>query len=48
MSQDIKDIKDWYRVKVTELKQVGGGALFSRYGSLPLLLGAVYPEYLIN
>ncbi len=43
---DIKDFRDWYRVKVTEFKQEGGTGLLNRYGSMTRLLTSIYPEYL--
>ncbi len=44
---DIKNLEDWYKVTVNELKQVGGGTLFSHYGSMSKLLTTLYPEYLV-
>ncbi len=43
---DIRDLSDWYRVKVTDVTTFGGSGLYDRYKSLFNVLAALYPEYL--
>ncbi len=42
----VQNIEDWYRVKVSDVRRVGGGSLLACYGgSLLRVLQALYPHH---
>lgn len=41
----IKDLSDWYRVSLNQIKHLGGGRVIDKFGSLCNALQYIYPEY---
>ena len=44
-NQRMKDLSGWYQMPYSTFRELGGGPLLNKHGSLYNLLKTVYPEY---